>query len=402
MKIALLDNMNNNFFSLARYLRDHGIDAHLFWLPGGKSHFTPQADTTRDVAGMDWVHEFPFNTTEKEFRYSLTPLLKRKLDFLHDFDLRIACGSMPAFLFKCSIPVDVFIPYGADLYQTPFTDASAGHGWKSFLKKRFATAQSNGIANARVTITNTRNDLYRESAEKLGVKITNIPLLMVYTKEDYSVFNQQWSFLDSHDFVVFNHSRHIWKSNPDNLHDHAQHGGTKRNDKVIRAFARFVHSRKARSPLLVTFEYGPDVSASKQLTHELGIEGHVRWMPQSSRISIMAGLSRATLACDQFRVGMCGPGGTGFETMGMGIPLLTHTEGAIRDPEHPFYNAPIIDLLEEEDIFKTFTDCAESPLKYKMIGKQSRQWFDEHLGDGLAKRYIELFESLLKDKPGSQ
>lgn len=31
MKIALIGNMNNNFFSITRYLRDLGCDAHLYY-----------------------------------------------------------------------------------------------------------------------------------------------------------------------------------------------------------------------------------------------------------------------------------------------------------------------------------------------------------------------------------
>lgn len=41
MKIALIDNMNNNFFAVTRYFRDLGIDAHLFLIQSESQHFTP-------------------------------------------------------------------------------------------------------------------------------------------------------------------------------------------------------------------------------------------------------------------------------------------------------------------------------------------------------------------------
>jgi hypothetical protein len=33
MKIALVDNMNNNYFAFARYLKDLNIDVHLYTIP---------------------------------------------------------------------------------------------------------------------------------------------------------------------------------------------------------------------------------------------------------------------------------------------------------------------------------------------------------------------------------
>mgnify|MGYP001407938024 FL=1 len=36
MRVALIDNMNNNFFSLTRYFRDLGVDADLFLIPDRK------------------------------------------------------------------------------------------------------------------------------------------------------------------------------------------------------------------------------------------------------------------------------------------------------------------------------------------------------------------------------
>ena len=45
MKIALIGNMNNNHFSLLRYLRDLKLDCELLIFRGEASHFKPDCDT---------------------------------------------------------------------------------------------------------------------------------------------------------------------------------------------------------------------------------------------------------------------------------------------------------------------------------------------------------------------
>ena len=62
MKIALIDNSNNNFFAITRYFRDLNIDAHLYLIPNsGLPQFEPQSDTFNDLRKVDWIRDFPFD-----------------------------------------------------------------------------------------------------------------------------------------------------------------------------------------------------------------------------------------------------------------------------------------------------------------------------------------------------
>lgn len=390
MKIALVDNMNNNFFALARYLRDEGMDAHLFCMPGGHPHFHPQADTIRDVSKLSWVHWLPYDLNLRKFFLRTHRLLR----MFTEFDLRIVCGFVPAFFNYCNIPVDVFIPYGSDLYSVPFLPTNGSGIIRRLAYRRFSAYQRLGIQSSRAVIIETQHPLYRQAAGKLDIDPINLGLPMVYNREDYAKLDEAWRFLDDHDLVLFNHCRHIWSSNPDELPDFSEHGGNKRNDKIIRAFARFLKVTGFTRPLLVTFEFGPDVAQSKELIEHLGIGKNVRWMPQSARVTIMAGLRRASLCSDMFRQGLCGLGGTGYEALASGVPLMTHTNGALTNPEHPFCNAPIIDVLEEDEILATLMDYEKNPDKYRSMGAESKIWFEEHLGGGLAKKYLKMLEYL--------
>ena len=400
MKLALIDNMNNNFFSIARYLRDAGLEVDLYTIPGANDHFNPQSDTFEDINSLTWIKRFPI----AYYRYrSLVPQIGKSLEVFKHYDLLIACGLAMAVLRRYGIGVDIFIPYGSDLYILPFClrviKGIKITKWIYALPYFWCMSycQGKAIQDARVIITNSRHKMYKEALDKLDRKCLNIGLPMVYGNYSFPPF-KEWDFLKEHDFVVFNHSRHIWASNPDNLEDFSTHLGNKRNDKLLRAFSRFVKVTRFRSPLLVTFEYGPDVEQSKKLTKELHIEDYVKWMPLSDRKFIMAGLRHSTIGVDQLREGLSGIGGTGYQVMASGVPLITYTNGATADPTHPFFQAPIIDTHEEEKIFLTFRDYETNPAKYKELGIASKKWFNENLGMGLAKKFVKLFQLLAENK----
>ena len=67
MKIALIENMNNNHFALMRYLRDRGYDAHLFLSRGegitSLTHFLPESDTFEIEKWEPYIHRTSFYTS---------------------------------------------------------------------------------------------------------------------------------------------------------------------------------------------------------------------------------------------------------------------------------------------------------------------------------------------------
>jgi glycosyltransferase involved in cell wall biosynthesis len=400
MKIALVDNMNNNFFALARYLRDFGVDVDLYVIPGASAHFNPQCDTFADTSAMSWIREFPSSYNPRTL---LLPATARDWSVFKAYDLIVACGYSMGILRRAGYQPDVFIPYGGDLYQVPFASrwpsnrspyrrvlTAGARLWVSY-------AQRAAIINTRVVVTNPLHRMHGDALERMGIGCLNMNVPIVY-RESTAPGNTRWEDLDESDFVAFNHSRHLWRSNPDRLADFSVHGGSKRNDKIIRAFGEFLRTTSFRSATLVTFEYGPDVEASKDLIREIGIEDHVRWRPVTERRDILLGLSHAHVAFDQLRNGLSGIGGTGYEVMCSGVPLVTHTNGATTNPAHPFFGAPIIDVLEESEVLGVFRDIEAHPGKYQELGSAARAWFDEHMGTGLAHRYLDLFSVLAKDR----
>jgi glycosyltransferase involved in cell wall biosynthesis len=395
MKVALIDNMNNMFFSFCRYLRDRGINAHLFVIPGMPEHFTPENDTFENVSELDYIHEFPIRTTSRTWLLSLGGTFIN-LDCIKSYDVIIACGGSLAFLNRKGINVDIFIPYGFDL-KLPFL-VDLKHRPVSFAHYWFSVYQRKGIFSSRYVIGLKKHAFFNSALNKLDMDYLEMGIPMVYNKKRFEKYGDHWNFFKNHDFIVFSQARQLWYTNAYNMNDFDVHGGVKRNDKLIKAFARFIEQSSFKSPILVLFEYGTDVQASKALIDEIGITNYVRWMHQMPRKYIVQGLRLASLACDSFRYGLVNINGTSAESMSEGVPLIRYMGDTLQDKNSKFYKAPIINALEEDEIFNVFVDYEKNQDKYKAIGKAGLKWFNEQLGEGLVDEYIKLIEQIYHQK----
>jgi glycosyltransferase involved in cell wall biosynthesis len=404
LKIALVDNMNNNFFSIARYFIDMGIDTTLYLIPGSiDEHFLPQNDTFKDIRTMDWIKYFPSSYSWSD---SIFPRVKEIHSEFSKYDHVIACGFSVGLLHHSGIRISLFIPYGGDLCNTPFIRVP---NFRQIIKAIPRTLvniissrmQSGGIRDSNYVITNRswevlENSLKRLKIEKYRVEVVNLPRLMIYPEDCNHKISKKWDFMSNYDFIVFSPSRHLWKTNNDLISGFKRYGGIKRNDKLIRAFARVVHDGIYTNPCLILFEYGDDVDASKNLIEEYEINSHVTWLPLMPRKELTIGMAKASLVADQFRKGMSSTSaGVTNEALSVGVPVVTNTDGAISNPDDPYFNSPIIETLNEDDIYSIFLDYAKSCEKYREIGLKSKKWFQDNLGIGLAKQYMTLLNKIV-------
>ena len=401
MKVALIDNTNNNFFAFARYLHDLGVDAYLFTTPHSKfKHYLPEADTFTDVKNIKWIRYFPVPINNLNWIFLRKKKIKKELD---KFDLIITCGLSSAFLERIGIRSDIIIPFGEDLYKYPFHKVNFSltlDSIRSLFWNSQAKYQRKAYQHARFFITDGDYILSRKAIKSLNLTVSNIGLPMLYNKEN--LINKEnidlWNFLDSHDFILFNHSRQIWKTPNKHLDDCMNFGGAKRNDKLIRAFSQYIKNSKYKKPLLVLFNYGIDVVYSVQLIKDLKIEQYVKWMPLMNRINIMYGLSKATFSANAFREKKIDIGGVCYESLSVGTPHINNCVEALTNKKHKFYNCPMIHALDEDEIVSIFADYEDNPDKYKRIGKESVEWFDQNLGSQLAKRFKNILLLLNKNR----
>ena len=391
VKVACVGNMNNNFFTLARFLRDRGIEADLFLRNNEFSHFLPEADSytlsyQHETIKLNWGHLLTYYTCEK----------KRILSDLADYDFVIGCGTVPAFMDKINRQLDLFVPYGSDLYGFPF------YRFPYYLPifYAFSHAQRRGIRDSKSLLMEKSSHLYEDPLETLDYRGNRISagLPVVYTPEYNPDTISQWydqcqwypefnKIRQTHDLVVFHQTRLQWKSSPDQA-------TWKGNDKLIRGFAAFWkrNHRVVRSALIL-IEYGADIQATRDLIRELGIEKNVFWFPKMMRKEIMVGLSLADIGTAEFHNSwICS--GVIYESLAMAKPLLQYRNDGLDIYQKNYQKLyPIINVLSAQDITLALEDYIARPEYYKKIGRDGFEWHQENVIDRPLRKIVSEISS---------
>jgi len=392
--VACIFNMNNNFFALTRYLRDRGIDAHLVLLNNEVPHFHPSCDSyTLEYQAYTKTLNWGSPAT---FGKAMAPTIERDLK---EYDFVIGCANVPAFMSLIDRQLDVFTPFGGDLYHAPFFEF---HDMRSLIislqRWSWTKNQAQGIRRSRYINTDDGLDIAKKSLQRLRIsgEVLNFGVPMLYTPAydpdsiEANYDRSQWyqeikSIREKNDLVVFHHARHLWTSSPDSI-------SWKRNDKLIKGFAAFVRKSKGDvKPCLIMCEYGPDVGASKKLIAELGIETQVRWFPPMSRKDIMIGIHLSDIGCGDFQIGSL-LGGVNYEVLATGKPFMHYRDDDLyKNLSHELY--PLMNVNTPDEMTHALCDYMARPDYYKEMGIQGRQWLQKYAIDYPVDEYVKLIQS---------
>ena len=371
LRVNLYGNVCNNLYVLAKFLRRVGVDAQLFvertfaWLP---EHEDP------DLAGRypDWIHV----TGDLRWRrYGLFDgaFVKR----LADGDVVHTSSYGPIWARQTGRPF-VFQTYGGDLRNLPFMTDSLHHRY-------LARRQARAIQRADVVLTNNPH-LMHDAVRRLRLRrIEAMPLPIDAEKFRPLADAEVRDIRRRHDgdWLFFHPTRQSWTRG-----DAAD--TWKGNDRVFRAFARFLKGGARRATLLAV-RHGPDARASQELVRELGIEPSVRWLPPLRRHELVALYGAADLVLDQFARG--GYGGIALEGWACGKPVLIGLEDRSEFQDDP---PPAVCVRTEDEIHDALVDLSASPERRTEIGARARAWIlRHHHGDAVIKRYVACYESLL-------
>jgi glycosyltransferase involved in cell wall biosynthesis len=430
MKIGLIGNMNNNNFSMMRYFRDLGADAHLLLYSndgkGTLSHFTPEADTWEIEKWSPFIHQtdipnapvaafdFPHSSVvglRSELRriigslsYSTGAVTRAQiLRAYTGYDRLIASGLTPATLARIDRSLDLFYPYSMgveffDCYE--FTAEARGPWHRRMVYNALRRKQLNGLLRARCVVSLDR-EVTGKALAQVGVKSIQQTTPMVYNREVPPEIPPTCALADvefalrGSGISLLHHARLMWKEREGYSADENMLS-TKNSDWLIRAFATFTTARPSLSPRLFIVEYGPDVEATKNLVTQLGIQESVSWLPKMERRELMWILSRVTIGVGEFYNSRCMIwGGTGWEALASGKPLLQ----AFRFEEGEFESLygylppPMLPVRTEEDLLKQLLFVADHPEKAAQIGERAREWFDTHNGIALAGEWLDLLSA---------
>jgi len=389
MKIALIGNMNNNFSSLCRYLLDEGYDAHLFQYITDPNHFHATADTFEgQLDGR--IHSVDWCIPTQLISYNVEKIK----DELSSFDFIIACGPTLAFLNKANIRVDVFIPYGSDVYSLPQIEWSRNPLY--FLKRLyFRYFQLKGIQQSRLMIIEKQSQWVEDIICSLNYKgkreEVSIPMLHIPTYEAVSERNQKsLDFFSTYkqirkeyDLMIFHQSRHSWKNPRDKVE-------MKGNDILFKGFKKFTQIYPEVKACIVTLEYGGEVGESKRLIKQLQLEGNVIWLPKQNRKELMMGVSMSDLVVGEL-YNSYNLYGVIVEGLAVAKPIMQKRKNADFLKAYSTLH-PILYADDEESVCKGLTEIMENPAKYKEYGRQGQQWYIDNIVNkflGIIKQEIE-------------
>jgi len=391
VRIALICNMNNMFSSVCKYLLDRGYDAHLFQYSTHPPHFDALADSFGNSLNGK-VHVIDWTLPNQVDTYSSGKIKKQ----LADFDFIIACGTTPAFLSKAGIIIDLFMPYGSDIYLYPFFQFS--YNPINFIKRlRFQYFQRKGIRNSKALVMEKQVDWVEAKAKSLNIKgrriFTSIPMVHLPTYANitpselgmlkfYSTYER---IRNNYELVVFHHSRHSWKKPHDKFE-------LKGNDILFKGFANFLKKHPDLKGCIITLEYGNEVAESKKLIHDLNIEENVFWLPLQDRKELMMGVSLCDIVVGELYNSFNLYGVT-TEALQMGKPVMQKRidDDFIRDYSslHPIIYADSI-----ENVCSGFEAYIQDPQYYKDMGLTGREWYKEHVLD----KFLLVIDELIRNK----
>lgn len=178
------------------------------------------------------------------------------------------------------------------------------------------------------------------------------------------------------ELLFFNPSRQVWD--------------VKGNDRLVRAFARFIKDGYRAKLRMVDWGFEEDVARMHDLVRTLGLEPYVEWVAPYSKPLLIKVYSECDAVFDQF---LLGSGGTiCYEAMACKAPVviyLNHWNEKCFGEMPPIVNARTVDEIYEA--MKLLTD----PHTRRKIGERERRFILKHnhpnvIADKLIRIYKEV------------
>lgn len=190
------------------------------------------------------------------------------------------------------------------------------------------------------------------------------------------------------DFLIFHPSRQHW-SNAEDLN------WEKGNDRLIRAFARFVNKERPKA-LLVMVAWGQMVEASKALVAEIGISERVMWLDPQPMPIVLRYVAASDLLADQFVIGAWGaimPHG-----MMLGIPTMLYLNEDVHRwcfPQMP----PVLNARTEDEIYAGLLRATDSAYRAQIM-LDGVAWYDAfHSESVVGARLLDSIAKTLRPEP---
>lgn len=390
-RVALVGNLNNSFSAIMKWLRSRGYDAHLFYRPF-PHYFHVKADTF-DLAYLDYCHEIDW--LDRGFRPANIDV-KGIRELFSSFDKIIAQGDEASVINFCSIPIDIYFPYGTDISKYVFLP----HQFSVWEKIRLFTRKNSGfsfsdlnngtsskylhqaIKTAKNVFLDVSNPEFEGMLHKIGLEgeFRHVPMPFIYYPEYEKVFavntspSVHWrdavdELRRSNDLLVLYHGRQIWVNRESKF-------APKENDVLIRGFGEFIKKSKGGVKAhLIMLEFGPDVQFSKELIKELQIEENVTWLPQMYRKDVMYLISQIDIGSGEFGRSYL-TFGTIIENMVLGKPVIHFRDDELYKDAYPWLY-PLINSKDPQEISEKLIYYSTHKQELEKMGSEAQRWVKE-------------------------
>lgn len=439
MKVALIGNMNNNNFAMLRYFRDLGVDAHLFlYEEDGRfasAHFAHTSDThypekydahiTRtnihnhqsEVLSGNVIYRAAFYAIYCVAKMKKIPHAivykpprfgaKRKIRRLFaDYDVLVGSGYSPAIFSAAGRDLTLFYPYSTGVEGVGSVDEQVSTGrsklafWATYPFYRLSRKrQIAALKKTKILISPDGDASLRTFKDDIGREGQTLALPIFYNLENApsdvpTHLSAVYDRIKQHDVAFVSHARHLWQRHK-GITDQEYLNTSKNNQWVFETFAALMEQRKNKAPLLISFDYGKDATASKNLCAKLGIEDNVLWLPTMARKDIALILSWCDAGIGEFISVRTIWGGTGWETLATGKPLIQgylYEDNAFAH-QYGYPAPPLLKVRTQDDVLTHLLSITDDVSQARQIGEASRTWFNTYNGIALAKEWVKILQT---------
>jgi len=379
MRVVNTFNMANDAYVITKGLRKLGVDAeliiqkpaHVASLPQWEDAdidlarvgdlYSPNWDALNERWKMpDWIHVW--NASSSWYPGSRILRWVRLLRMLEPYDLVV--GHFP--FAKCAI-----------LCRKPYVIYDAG--WIRYLnmsRRGYGLGRWGYRHASKIIFTNvdTYDMFLKQGYDPERLEFSPFAI----DTDQYCPGPSRLSLNGDRDLMIFSPARHEWYE--------------KGNDRLIKAFSRFVRTRPGA--LLVVVEWGSDLVRSKNLVNDLGIEKNVTWVPLMNKKRLVEWYRLSDIVADQFVLGAYGT--TVPEAMSCAKPVLMYAEERYFQQWHGAL-PPVLSARSVDEILEVLEKLKDATLRSE-IGTKGRDWvLQQHGLETVAKRQLRMYREVVEE-----
>ena len=369
MKIGLVLNMANNQWLIAKALRRDGLKADLIINARDFGMGLPHWEEA-DVSGVD-PYTIDINEISKFYAVpewvkvwnpgDLQVTAQNVIDLLYmakEYDLLQL--SPPSVIYLQFMRKKFIVHESGWIRKFPFLDGAA----EKLARRGYSKAEC-------VVMTNP--DCYGLLKRIRYRREVFIPFIVETDRYKPTPLKREDDTL-----TFFHPTRHVWN--------------VKGNDRLLRAFAKFIDQGYKAKLLMVDWGTLEDAQQSRDLVKALHIEESVEWLSPASKPRLIQLYNSSDAIFDQFLLGSYGT--TAPEAMSCGKPVAMYLEERWNRKCYGEV-APVLNVRTVDEVFDAMVMLRDPGVRRKFGDAGRRYVTDHHSAEIVARQYIQLYEEVL-------